>query len=90
MGGQVFDTTRTAPPETGDPKARRLRTLHMPSIGPMELIIVLALALIVLGPKRLPDAGRSLGRGLREFKESVAGGGEERDELAERTADRRS
>jgi sec-independent protein translocase protein TatA len=56
----------------------------------MELIIVLALALIVLGPKRLPDAGRSLGRGLREFKESVAGGGEAREELAERTAEQRS
>jgi sec-independent protein translocase protein TatA len=56
----------------------------------MELIIVLALALIVLGPKRLPDAGRSLGRGLREFKESVAGGGEDRKELAEPTADQRS
>jgi sec-independent protein translocase protein TatA len=45
----------------------------MPAIGPMELIIVLAIALIVLGPKRLPDAGRSLGRGLREFKDSVSG-----------------
>ena len=45
----------------------------MPSIGPMELIIVLAIALIVLGPKKLPDAGRSLGRGLREFKDSVSG-----------------
>lgn len=62
----------------------------MPSIGPLELIIVLALALIVLGPKRLPDAGRSLGRGLREFKDSVAGHGRERDELAERAADQRS
>jgi sec-independent protein translocase protein TatA len=45
----------------------------MPGIGPLELIVVLAIALIVLGPKRLPDAGRSLGRGLREFKESVSG-----------------
>ncbi len=45
----------------------------MPSIGPMELIIVLAIALIVLGPKKLPDAGRSLGKGLREFKDSVSG-----------------
>jgi sec-independent protein translocase protein TatA len=51
----------------------------MPAIGPMELIIVLAIALIVLGPKRLPDAGRSLGRGLREFKDSVSG--RERDVL---------
>jgi sec-independent protein translocase protein TatA len=45
----------------------------MPAIGPLELIVVLAIALIVLGPKRLPDAGRSLGRGLREFKDSVSG-----------------
>ncbi len=45
----------------------------MPNIGPMELIIVLVIALLVLGPKRLPDAGRSLGQGLREFKKSVSG-----------------
>lgn len=43
----------------------------MPSVGPMELAIVLVVALLVLGPKRLPEAGRSLGRGLREFKDSV-------------------
>jgi sec-independent protein translocase protein TatA len=49
----------------------------MPNIGPMELIVVLAIALIVLGPKRLPEAGRSLGKGLREFKDSVRG---DRDE----------
>jgi sec-independent protein translocase protein TatA len=45
----------------------------MPGIGPLELIVVLAIALIVLGPKRLPDACRSLGRGLREFRDSVSG-----------------
>ena len=43
----------------------------MPGIGPMELIVVLAIALIVLGPKRLPDAGKSLGRGIREFKGAI-------------------
>ena len=43
------------------------------NIGPMELAIVLVLALIVLGPKRLPEAGRSLGRGMREFKDSISG-----------------
>jgi sec-independent protein translocase protein TatA len=45
----------------------------MPNIGPMELAIVAIIALLVLGPKRLPAAGRSLGQGLREFKESIAG-----------------
>ena len=46
-------------------------------IGPMEIMLVLAVALIVLGPKRLPEAGRSLGKGLREFKDSVSGGGKD-------------
>lgn len=40
-------------------------------IGPMEIILVLVIALLVLGPKRLPEAGRSLGKGIREFKDSV-------------------
>ena len=52
----------------------------MPNIGPTELIIVLVIALIVLGPKRLPDAGRSLGRGLREFKDSLSGDRRDDDE----------
>lgn len=43
------------------------------SIGPMELIVVLAIALMVIGPKRLPDAGKSLGRGIREFKGAING-----------------
>jgi sec-independent protein translocase protein TatA len=45
----------------------------MPSIGPMELIVVLAIALIVLGPKKLPEAGRAMGKGMREFKDSLSG-----------------
>jgi sec-independent protein translocase protein TatA len=45
----------------------------MPGIGPMELIVVLVIALIVFGPKRLPDLGRSLGGGMREFKNSITG-----------------
>jgi sec-independent protein translocase protein TatA len=45
----------------------------MPNVGPMELVIVLVIALVILGPKRLPDAGRSIGRGMREFKDSLAG-----------------
>jgi sec-independent protein translocase protein TatA len=45
----------------------------MPSIGPMEIGIVLVIALIVFGPKKLPDLGKSLGKGLREFKGSIGG-----------------
>ena len=41
--------------------------------GPTELIIVLVIALLVLGPKRLPDAGRSMGRGIRNFKAAIGG-----------------
>jgi sec-independent protein translocase protein TatA len=47
-------------------------------IGVQELLIVLVLALIILGPKRLPEVGRSIGSGMREFKESISGG--KRDE----------
>ena len=43
------------------------------SIGPMELVIVLVIALIVLGPKKLPEVGRSVGKGMREFKDSLSG-----------------
>jgi sec-independent protein translocase protein TatA len=43
------------------------------NIGPMELIIVLVIALIVLGPKKLPEVGRSVGKGMREFKDSLNG-----------------
>jgi sec-independent protein translocase protein TatA len=52
----------------------------LPGIGPMELIVVLVIALVVFGPKKLPDLGRSLGSGMREFKNSVTGGGD-REEL---------
>ena len=51
----------------------------MPSIGPMELAIVLVIALLVVGPKKLPALGRSLGGGMREFKDSVTG---QRERLA--------
>jgi len=45
----------------------------MPNIGPMELVIVLVIALVVLGPKRLPEAGKAVGKGMREFKDSLSG-----------------
>ena len=52
----------------------------MPNVGPMELIVILAIALIVLGPKKLPEVGRSIGRGMREFKESLQGEEQRREE----------
>jgi len=45
----------------------------MPNIGPMEIAIVLIIALIVFGPKKLPELGKSLGNGLKEFKASISG-----------------
>lgn len=45
----------------------------MPNIGAPELIVILVIALLVLGPKKLPEVGRSVGRGMREFKESLSG-----------------
>ena len=45
----------------------------MPNIGAGEIIIVLVIVLLIFGPKRLPDLGRSLGKGMREFKDSVTG-----------------
>lgn len=49
-------------------------------IGFPELLIVLVIALIVLGPKKLPEVGRSLGRGMREFKDSISGVGQDDDD----------
>jgi sec-independent protein translocase protein TatA len=54
------------------------------NIGPGELLIVLVIALIVLGPKRLPEAGRAVGRGLREFRESLSGVTPDEDDEEER------
>jgi sec-independent protein translocase protein TatA len=53
----------------------------MPNIGPLEIIIVLVIVLIIFGPKRLPDLGRSLGTGMREFKDSVTGKDRDKEEL---------
>jgi sec-independent protein translocase protein TatA len=57
----------------------------MPNVGPLEITIVLVIVLVIFGPKRLPDLGRSLGRGMREFKDSVTG--KDKDELPAGDAD---
>jgi sec-independent protein translocase protein TatA len=53
----------------------------MPTPGPLEIIIVLIIVLVIFGPKRLPDLGKSLGRGMREFKDSVTGKDKEHEQL---------
>jgi sec-independent protein translocase protein TatA len=45
----------------------------MGNVGPMEIIVVLIIALIVFGPKKLPELGKSLGKGINEFKGSING-----------------
>jgi sec-independent protein translocase protein TatA len=53
--------------------------------GPLEIVVILVIVLVIFGPKRLPDLGRSLGRGMREFKDSVTG--KDKDELPESAVD---
>ena len=52
----------------------------MPNIGPLEIAIVLAIVLLIFGPKRLPGLGKQLGTGMREFKDSITGKNDEEDE----------
>ena len=67
----------------------------MPNIGPLEIVIILIIALIVFGPRRLPELGRSMGKGIREFKNSLTSDKDDDDddvreiESAPRTAEER-
>jgi TatA/E family protein of Tat protein translocase len=54
----------------------------MPNIGPLEIAIVAIIALVIFGPKRLPELGHGLGRGMREFKSGITG----KDEAVQPTA----
>jgi sec-independent protein translocase protein TatA len=56
-------------------------------LEPAHLIVILAVALLVLGPKRLPDAGRAIGQGLREFRSSISGAPDPAPPRLGRTAD---
>ena len=50
------------------------------NIGPLEIIVVLIIALVVFGPKRLPELGNSLGKGIREFRDTVTGDKHDEDD----------
>jgi sec-independent protein translocase protein TatA len=52
----------------------------LPNVGPLEIAVVLVIALIVFGPKRLPELGKSMGKGIREFKGSLSM--DDKDEIA--------
>ena len=54
------------------------------NIGWQGLVVILIVLLLVFGPKRLPEMGRSIGRGMREFKDSLTGGGDEDDDRERR------
>jgi sec-independent protein translocase protein TatA len=58
----------------------------MPNIGPLEIAIVLVIVLIIFGPKRLPELGRSMGRGIREFRGSISGD-RDKDDVEDKRAE---
>jgi sec-independent protein translocase protein TatA len=67
------DRPRLISRAAADPPEQKETTLFTGVLQPTHLIILLVVALLFLGPKRLPDAGRALGQGLKEFKGSIAG-----------------
>jgi sec-independent protein translocase protein TatA len=60
----------------------------MGPVGAPEMLLILAIALLVLGPKKLPEVGRSIGRGMREFKESLSGDSKDDEDDEQLTASR--
>jgi sec-independent protein translocase protein TatA len=73
-GGSDNKSGASAIPSCRDRSSSNDRRFVMfTQIGPLEIVLVLAIALLVLGPKRLPEAGRSVGRGIRNFKAAIGG-----------------
>ena len=58
----------------------------MANVGPLEILVVLVIALVVFGPKRIPELGQSLGKGIREFKASLDGDDEQSQKAEPGTA----
>jgi sec-independent protein translocase protein TatA len=59
----------------------------VPNIGPLEIAIVLVIVLIIFGPKRLPELGRSMGRGIKEFRGSISGEHNDQDDVDDKRAE---
>ncbi len=51
----------------------------MPNVGPMEIAIVLIIALVIFGPSRIPELGKAAGKGLRGFKDGITGAEEDEE-----------
>jgi sec-independent protein translocase protein TatA len=58
-------------------------------VGPLELLVVGIIALLVLGPARLPDAAKAMGRGMREFRSALDGGDDDEDDDRRTRSDER-
>ena len=58
----------------------------MANVGPLEILVVLVIALVIFGPKRIPELGQSLGKGIREFKASLDGEDEQSEVAKQGTA----
>jgi sec-independent protein translocase protein TatA len=56
----------------------------MPNVGPLEIAVVLVIVLIIFGPKRLPELGQAMGRGIRQFKGSLSGDDDDKDSPEEK------
>lgn len=56
----------------------------MGNVGPLEVLVVLIIALVIFGPKRIPELGRSVGEGIRNFKSGLDGEDEEEDAVEKR------
>ena len=61
----------------------------MPVLGFWDILIILLVALLIFGPKRLPQMGKSIGGGIREFKDSITGHVDKQDAEAEKEAEAR-
>ncbi len=73
LNGQDWTNVVPLPFAAGLERDQTVNLAVFQSIGPTELIIVLVIVLVIFGPKRLPGLGKSLGSGMKEFKDSVTG-----------------
>lgn len=62
----------------------------LPNIGVPELLIVLAIAILILGPKRIPAAAKSVGQGMRNFRDSIGSGGDDEKETQKSEIDEKT